>query len=609
MLISIVKRISEDSGITILGVLCSAFTFVVGVVCTKYKVKEWFHHKRIWIRLLVCLAVLIVAVYFSTCVVAAVIFVLFIMSTTVFPVLHEVILLHYYKTHPQALAKDRYRSLLITTNALLLFYELRIKTITDVVKKQDVQVKFLDEAKHWDLFDKECKRYYLPNLDVLFRIGAINAFRAECQRLQRFESTSYMHNFKTYLAHNEFDYEKMEQLESQCSDKDDNSRVVFLLNRLCAYEASGEKEKMKAIISDLLKIKQKGILHVELYHSLMHYYDEIAGDKNAADSLADEISQMNIASFEDYLNLMDTAFMHYRRNGNQQKVNGLIERVLAENECKQTGGDQMVTRIKMMYVIYDNGCKWQDYSIKLFADRAKYLDAGYRVGATFIMETARLLRDVNLQQHQGLLPLLEKELFEDFEKYSASYISDIENDIAKLDDRFLYRRRNLLMMKGELLKLKVGSSGVLLRKYNDEIFDRITEMCQCCDEQREYLHFLVVHADDILTVDHQIMEHAKVDAMFSSSKQLREYESHRLAYITKATDIVGKIENIIKRRNYDKSLAYYVVYVAYFYMLLGNKQQCLFFFMMFNRYDVDIRNWTKPIQQICYKLREYAVLS
>lgn len=608
-MISLIKRISEDSGITILGVLCNAFAFIAGVVCTKYKVEKWFYHKRIWVRLVFSLPVLIVAVYFGAYVVVAVILVLLIMSTAFFPVLHEIVLLHYYKTHPQALAKDRYRSLLITTNALLLFYELKIKTITDVVKKQDVQVRFLDEAKHWDLFDKDYKRFYLPNLDVLFRIGAINVFRDECQRLQRFESTSYMHNFKTYLAHNVFDYEEMGQQESQCSDKDVDSRMVSLLNRLCAYEASGEKEKMRVIISELEEIKQGGTVHVELYHSLMHYYDEIADDKNAADSLADEISQMNIASFEDYLNLMDTAFMHYRRNGNQQKVNDMIERALAENERKQTGGNQMVTRIKMMYVIYDNGYKWQEYSLKMFTDRAKYLDAGYRVGATFIMETIRLLRDVNLQHHQSLYPLLEKEMFADFEKYSASYISDIENEIAKLDDRFLYRRRNLLMMKRELLSLKAGNSFVLLRKCNDEIFDRITEMCQCCGEQREYLHFLIVHADDILTVDHQIMEHAKVDAMFSSSEQLREYERLRPAYITKATDIVGKIDNIIKQRNYDKSLAYYVVYVAYFYMLLGNKQQCLFFFMMFNRYDVDIKNWTKPIQQICDKLRDYADLS
>ena len=58
-------------------------------------------------------------------------------------------------------------------------------------------------------------------------------------------------------------------------------------------------------------------------------------------------------------------------------------------------------------------------------------------------------------------------------------------------------------------------------------------------------------------------------------------------------------------KKYDKSLAYYVLYTAYFYMLLGNKQRCLFFFTMFEKYDIDIRNWTMPIQQIYHKVRKY----
>ena len=57
--------------------------------------------------------------------------------------------------------------------------------------------------------------------------------------------------------------------------------------------------------------------------------------------------------------------------------------------------------------------------------------------------------------------------------------------------------------------------------------------------------------------------------------------------------------------NYDKSLAYYVIYTAYFYMLLGNKQRCQFFFTMFEKYDVDIKNWTVPIQKIYNGVSEF----
>ena len=98
---------------------------------------------------------------------------------------------------------------------------------------------------------------------------------------------------------------------------------------------------MKNVISKLLELKRKGIIHVELYRDLMRYYDEIIADKEAADTLAEEIEKINLACFGDYLNLLDIAFMHYRINGNQQKTNSLIERIIAENKKRQQGDEQV----------------------------------------------------------------------------------------------------------------------------------------------------------------------------------------------------------------------------------------------------------------------------
>ena len=215
------------------------------------------------------------------------------------------------------------------------------------------------------------------------------------------------------------------------------------------------------------------------------------------------------------------------------------------------------------------------------------------------MKDARELKNISLN------PKVENEIFEDFDRYSKQYIAEIENDIATLDSRFLYRRRNLLMLKLELLKLSAGGDMVLLRKNNDEIYDRVTEMCRHSGDNREWLHFLVVHADDILTVDNQIMSFAKQKSECVNAKLQEEYERHRLAYVNKAEEIICEIVNLLRIRNYDKSLAYYVIYTAYFYMLLGNKQRCQFFFTMFEKYDVDIKNWTVPIQKIYNGVSEF----
>lgn len=524
-IINHIQDILKSNNVTVPGLLWSAFIFILGIICAECRIEEWFHHRRIWKRLAVCLAILIVAIALNWHVIAAGIFTFLVIISTFLLLPHEVILLRYYKIHEDALEKERYRCWLVTTTALLRFYELKIRKSRGLIKRQDVQIAFIDEAKKWDLFDREYIKYYLPNLDVLFRIGAIKAFENECSKLSRFDNTGYMLSFKTYLAHNNFDYEKMEELESKCPDTDDESRLVSLINKYCAYEASGEKEKMKNVISKLLELKRKGIIHVELYRDLMRYYDEIIADKEAADTLAEEIEKINLACFGDYLNLLDIAFMHYRINGNQQKTNSLIERIIAENKKRQQGDEQMITQIKLMYVMFDNGYKWQEYSVGLFLNRTNFLNRGYRVGAAFIQETYRLLRDVSLLNNQSLNNQLQNEMFADFDRYIERYISEIESDIAELDDRFLYRKRNLLMLKLELLKNKVGDDLVLLRKNNDEIFDRLIEMCRHNGDKREMLHFLVVHADDILTIDNQIRESGKDDVGYANTMLQKDYDN------------------------------------------------------------------------------------
>lgn len=115
----------------------------------------------------------------------------------------------------------------------------------------------------------------------------------------------------------------------------------------------------------------------------------------------------------------------------------------------------------------------------------------------------------------------------------------------------------------------------------------------------------MVHADDILTVDNQIMLFAQLKPEYVNAKLQEEYERHRLAYVNKAEEIICEIVDLLRIRNYDKSLAYYVIYTAYFYMLLGNTRRCRFFFTMFEKYDVDIKNWTVPIQNIYNDVSEF----
>ena len=197
-IIDIVQRLMEELDVTVLGLLCGAFTFILGVIISQYKLEECFHHRRVWSRLAVSLGLLILAVCMNSYVEATLVFLLLVCLTIFLPLPHELLIIYYYKSHLDDLDKGKYRGWLVTTSAKLCFYALRIKACHDEVDRQNVQVEFLDEAKKWDLFDYEYKQYYLPHLDVLFKIGAVKAFESECVRLSRFKDNSYMLCFQTY---------------------------------------------------------------------------------------------------------------------------------------------------------------------------------------------------------------------------------------------------------------------------------------------------------------------------------------------------------------------------------------------------------------------------
>lgn len=154
-IINLIQDILKTNNVTVLSLLWSAFIFILGILCAEYKIKEWFHHRRIWMRLGVCIAILLVTIYLDWHVIAAGIFSLLVVISTILPFPHELFLLHYYKTNEEALEKERYRCWFVTTTALLRFYELKVSKCRGMTKRQDVQLAFIDVVKKWDLFDRE----------------------------------------------------------------------------------------------------------------------------------------------------------------------------------------------------------------------------------------------------------------------------------------------------------------------------------------------------------------------------------------------------------------------------------------------------------------------
>ena len=108
-IIDIVQRLMEELDVTVLGLLCGAFSFILGVIISQYKLEECFHHRRVWSRLAVSLGLLILAVCMNSYVEATLVFILLVCLTIFLPLPHELLIIYYYKSHLDDLDKGKYR--------------------------------------------------------------------------------------------------------------------------------------------------------------------------------------------------------------------------------------------------------------------------------------------------------------------------------------------------------------------------------------------------------------------------------------------------------------------------------------------------------------------
>lgn len=145
-IITLIQRVFANDDFTILELLSKALVFVLGVICAEYKMKKWFHHRRVWSRLAVCLVLIIVAVYFDWHVVAVVIFAALVVVSAVAPLPHEWLLMFYYKSHHDALKTRKHSAWMVTTSGLLRFYEMKIKACSGLTLRQHMTLQqFIDD--------------------------------------------------------------------------------------------------------------------------------------------------------------------------------------------------------------------------------------------------------------------------------------------------------------------------------------------------------------------------------------------------------------------------------------------------------------------------------
>lgn len=585
------------------AVLLPLLGWGLGKLYDRFKGDRIFSNKRIVYRIVGCAIFGILTISIDHYIILWLFFCLLILPSAFIPFPHEYIILKYGK-------KDKPSIRLQTYPALLRFYLNKIISTSDVAERQDAKIEFIDEIrkKKWELFDYEYRKYYLSILKVYFDIGAISLLQKELERLIRFnEDETYVQLEMLYCDAN-CDYRGTEEALSKLKDLTEGRNKDFFvtthIDEMAVAEKLGETEREAKAVKQLeVDYKKVGVSMPILCSNLMQYYDRV-GEVDKADAIARDIENFKPKTFNQYLEIKDIAFMHYRRTNNYARLYTMLDEIWAENEKMQTGEKKMLTQVRLMPVYLNNQARWMEYSATVFDRHNEYLDKSWRVGVELIKNTLQICCDANNVFHLQLSGKKAEELFSDFDKHIDEYIEAIESEIAETRDEMVYRYKGLLMDKLELITYRYGNKDVYkLTEEKNVIYERILKRCLKYNNVREYIHFLTVYIDDILTCHKQIEEDHKLHSEASLYANYDKYKKNWDVYKSKVVEMVAKIDELLSDKEYDKSLAYYILYDSYFHYLMNDQTKSLYYFNKFRSTGVSIKNFTLAIQNIYNELK------
>lgn len=574
-------------------------------ISKRWEIGRIVSNKRVTYRLFSLSVLGIVSVAFNWHILAWAIFSLLILASAFCPLPHEIIALKLNSTYNS----ERRNICIISTPAHLKYYKKKIRSTNNIIQKERLSLEFFEEVKgnKWELFDWEIKKFYIPFLLTYYEMGAITRLGNELKELSRFNDNHDYQMLQMVYADVTCNYSHMAEAFNKLRSLEENGEnelvITSHINEMVVAERLGqperEQEAVKILERDYEQVKFTMSL---LVSNLMEYYDR-KGMLEKADKLADDLEACNSSDFESFLGIKDIAFMHYRRVGDNDKIQRMLNELWKANEKMQSGENKMITRLRFMNIIFNNNGPWQQYSISIFKSHNDYLNYSWRVGVEFVKQMTLLMRDAHSVYNLSLNDTKQELLFNDIDSHLDSYISELDKEISKTPTEMLYVYKSLLMDKLDVVCFKYVNDYVAFCESRYDIYDRILNVCRENGNIREQIHFLMVYIDDILTMHKQLVEEYTKQPDRSSIEYNR-YLTYWNVYKDRAVDKLSEFDALLADKGSDPSLAYNILYASYFHYLMDNKTKALDYYNKFNKTGVSIKNFTQPIQLLYNELKE-----
>lgn len=454
-----------------------------------------------------------------------------------------------------------------------------------------------------ELFRWEVKKYLLPAMNILFEIGSIKKLDDELESLSDYKDWYKWKRLKSYVHWNRHEYKEVIDLMAPYIDEGKLSGTELTrvtINIYGAYRNMEDREGIEIYAKKLESILfDQKIMMVELFDDLMYYYDE-RGEKEKIERLAAVIKGLKFSDYSQLLDVYDVLYMHNRRHDDTKANRELLDFMVSQSSMMIEEERKKIFEVRLLKLYFENDYGWRDYSIKLFENANTYLNYSSRVAFEYLRAVNQIVQQChmhNMSAGKGIIQLYDVIL-----ERIDGYVQDFDRELLELPDDFLYRKKEMLMMKEEYRKARVNFKleyHGYLKGLSDNLH-KVISLCQRVGDEREKLHFLVVLADEIVAFEDDMARFRRMgNKTEEEEKALNELSDEEMLLAKKdAIECVQEINQTLKRHDYNRTLAYYIFYAAYLNMKLEDRIMAKEMLARYHATGVDIRQFTLAVQEL-----------
>ena len=474
------------------------------------------------------------------------------------------------------------------------------KEIENIKKRYEELVKLREK----ELTPQQIEQCFIPRLYVLLDMGALAELRRELYRLSGYKNTPFYRNLAILLMLQDGDYNNAEKIiaeEMADGEHDFRDQLVWCENFVAVYLNNGNQREYERYILQLEHLVfEKNTYDVKAFQMLMEFYDgHLLTDR--VEPTIKAIQDVPKKNFREYCEYNNVIYMHYLRAKDFVACRSMLDEFIAEGEKESDSNQKKIFDILTLRDRIHLNYEWERCSHELYERRHDYLNASAEVYFHFVSTVLYISQQSYEFFHLFYDEKKRKALFDDIATRADFYLSEIDRELASVDDNCLYYKASLLMKKVDFCRFKEAYEDYPSKYLQEQldILSQITDLCKVNTDKRSLIHHINIIIDEIACVV-ESMDMLKYDIEYTE-----KYEAYKLKekdFLVVARERLAEMMDLLEQTGITHNNSYYVLYAAYNYLRLGNSRKAICLFNVYNKLGVDINSYPLPTRNIYREL-------